>query len=59
MNWVQKKSLPAIEAISYQGFICDSLDKLWDVLYQSYNSAVDCPINPEFLNEIPDYQTID
>ena len=28
MNWVQKKSLPAIEAISYQGSTCDSLDKL-------------------------------
>jgi len=59
MNWVQKKSLLAIKAISYQGSTCDSLDKLWDVLYQLYNSMVDCPINPKFLNKTPDCQTID
>jgi len=53
MNWVKKKFLLAIEAISYEGHPCNSLLDLWQALYESYNSAEDRPINDCFLNEIP------
>ncbi|KDR65463.1 hypothetical protein GALMADRAFT_81807, partial [Galerina marginata CBS 339.88] len=39
MNWVQKRTLPACEALSYQGAPCISLNSLWDALHGTYNSA--------------------
>ncbi|KDR65440.1 hypothetical protein GALMADRAFT_17171, partial [Galerina marginata CBS 339.88] len=39
MNWVQKHTLPACEALSYQGAPCISLESLWDALHGTYNSA--------------------
>ncbi|KDR80491.1 hypothetical protein GALMADRAFT_136966 [Galerina marginata CBS 339.88] len=39
MNWVQKRTLPACEALSYQGAPCISLDSLWNALHGTYNSA--------------------
>ena len=53
MNWVRRKSLPAIEAISYEDCPCNTLPNLWRALHNSYNSAEDRPINTCFLNEIP------
>ena len=33
MNWVKKHKLPATEAINYNGYFCNKLDKLWQALY--------------------------
>jgi len=59
MNWVKKKSLLAVEAISYEGRPCNSLSDLWQALHRSYNSAEDRPINKYFLNEIPQSDAIE
>ena len=59
MNWVKKKSLPAVEAISYEGHPCNSLSDLWQALHRSYNPAEDRPINERFLNKIPQSDTIE
>jgi len=59
MNWVKKKSLPAVEAILYEGRPCNSLSDLWQALHRSYNSAEDRPINKCFLNEIPQSDAIE
>lgn len=39
MNWIQKCKLPAVEALSYQGTPCNTLDSLWDTLHRTYNPA--------------------
>jgi len=59
MNWVKKKSLPTIEAISYKDCPCNILSDLWQALHKSYNSAENRPINDHFLNEIPQANTIE
>ena len=58
MNWIKKKSLPAIKPISYENHPCNTLPDLWQTLYNSYNSAENRPINNCFLNEIPQANTI-
>jgi len=52
MSWVRKKSLPAIESISYENCPC-TLPDLWNALHKSYNSAENRPVNTRFLNELP------
>jgi len=37
MNWIKKKSLPAIETILFNNYPCNTLPKLWHALYSSYN----------------------
>ena len=59
INWVRKKFLLAIEAISYENCPCNTLPDLWHTLHNSYNSAEDRSINTHFLNEIPQASTID
>jgi len=58
MNWVQKKSMLAIETISYENHPCNILTDLWHALHNSYNSAENRPVNVCFLNEIPQVDTI-
>jgi len=53
MNWVQKKSMPAIKSISYKNCPCNTFPDLWHTLHNSYNSAANRPVNTRFLNEIP------
>jgi len=52
MNWIRKKSLLAIETMTFKDQPCNTLPKLWHVLHSSYNSAENRPINTGFLNEI-------
>ena len=52
MSWVRKKSLPAIESISYKNHPCNTLSDLWNVLHNSYNSAENGPVNTQFLNKL-------
>jgi len=53
MNWVWKKSMPAIESISYENCPCNTFSDLWHALHNSSNSAENRPVNICFLNEIP------
>ena len=52
MSWVRKKSLPAIESISYKNHLCNTLLDLWNALHNSYNSAENRPVNTRFFNEL-------
>ena len=53
MNWVRKCNLLAIEAIKFNSLPYNHLNNLWDILYQSYNSAQNYPIDSHILDEIP------
>jgi len=53
ISWVRKKSLPAIESISYENHPCNTLPNLWNALHKSYNSAENRPVNTRLLNELP------
>jgi len=59
MNWVKKKSFPAIETISFNNHPCNTLPELWHALHSSYNSAENRPINSGFHNNIPQAGIID
>ena len=43
-----------MEAIQYNGQSCIELNDLWRVLHKSFNSAQNCQININLLEEIPD-----
>jgi len=53
MSWVRKKSLSAIESISYENCSCNTLSDLWNALHKSYNSAENRLVNTRLLNELP------
>jgi len=52
MNWVNKRKLPATEAIKYDGNPCITTDSLWEALHATFNSALHQPTDKEVLNEI-------
>ena len=52
MNWVHKWKLPTTEAIHFNSWPCIELDDLWQALHQSFNSAHNCQVNINILNEI-------
>jgi len=58
MNWIKKCKLLAIEAIQYNSQSCIEIDDLWQALHLSFNSAQDCQINPQLLEEIPGKETM-
>jgi len=59
MSWVRKKSLPAIESISYENRLCNTLPDLWNALHKSYNSAENRPVNTRLLNELPQADSLE
>jgi len=59
MNWVRKKTLPAIESISYENRPCNTLPDLWNALHKSYNSAENRPVNTRLLNELPQADSVE
>jgi len=59
MSWVRKKSLPAIESISYENCPCNTLPDLWNTLHKSYNLAKNRPVNTRLLNELPQANSIE
>jgi len=59
MSWVRKKSLPAIESISYENRPCNTLPDLWNTLHKSYNSAENRPVNTRLLNELPQADSVE
>jgi len=52
MNWVNKRKLPAIEAIKYDNQPCLSLDSLWDALHFSFNTTLHCQVDINILDKI-------
>jgi len=53
MSWVKQRKLPAVEAIRYQGFPCNSLPDLWHALHSSYNAAANCSVQLSILDDVP------
>ena len=42
MNWISKHKLPTTEAIKHNGHLCLSPESLWDALYSTFNTALNC-----------------
>jgi len=53
MNWVKKKTLPAIKSIMFKGQPCNSLPSLWKGLHSLYNLAENYTIDTRFLSKVP------
>jgi len=52
MNWVKKCKLPTTEALQYIKHSYTELEDLWQVLYQTFNSAQNHQVNLHILDEI-------
>ena len=52
MNWINKRKLPAIKAINYNGHPCLIHDSLWNVLHSTFNTALNCQVDLNILNEV-------
>ena len=53
MSWVKQRKLPAVEAIRYQGLLCNSLSDLWHALHSSYNAAANRSVQLSILDDVP------
>ena len=51
-NWINRRKLPATEAIKHNGQLCLFPESLWDALHSTFNTAQNCQINIEIPNEI-------
>ena len=54
MNWVNKHKLPAIKAIKYNDQLYLLIEKLWDTLYSTFNTALYHHVNVDILHKIAD-----
>ena len=52
MNWIKRWKLPAIEAINHNGHPCLSPKSLWNALHSTFNTALNCQVNLNILNEV-------
>ena len=52
MNWINKRNLPAIEAIKYNDRLCIEFEDLWSILHSSFNMAQDYHIDFDALNKV-------
>jgi len=52
MSWVNKRKLPAIEAIKYNNQPYLTIDNLWNALHLTFNTALHCQVDINILNEI-------
>ena len=52
MNWINKRKLPTVEAIKYEGQPCLTSESLWGALYTTFNTALYRQVNTNVLNEI-------
>jgi len=41
-NWINRRKLPATEAIKHNGQLCLSPESLWDALHSTFNTAQNC-----------------
>jgi len=54
INWVNKRKLPAIEAIRYNDRLCLTINDLWNALHSIFNTALHCQVDINILDEIVD-----
>jgi len=52
MNWINKRKLPAMEAIKYDNQPCLLLDSLWNAFHSSFNTALHCQVDINILDKI-------
>ena len=52
MNWISRCKLPAIEAIKHNNRLCLSPESLWDALYSTFNTALNCQVDLNILSKI-------
>ena len=52
MNWIKRRKLLAVEAITYKGQPCLTLDSLWNVLHNTFNTTLNRQVNLNIINEI-------
>ena len=52
MNWIKRRKLPAIEAITHDGQPCLTLDSLWNALHNTFNTALNRQVNLNIINKI-------
>ena len=52
MNWIKRRKLPAIKAITHDGQPCLTLNSLWNALHNTFNTALNCQVDPNIINEI-------
>ena len=57
MNWINRRKLPAIEAIKFNGQLCITPDSLWGTLYNMFNHAINCQVYVNILNKIENKST--
>jgi len=58
MNWINKRKLPTIEAIKYNGHHCLELGNLWNALHSTFNMALHLQVDVNILDEIGDKPTL-
>ena len=52
MNWIKKRKLPAIKAITHNGQPCLTFDSLWNALHNTFNTALNCQVDLNIINKI-------
>jgi len=52
MNWIKRRKLPAIKAITHNGQPCLTLDSLWKALHNTFNTTLNCQVNSNIINKI-------
>ena len=52
MNWINRCKLPATEAIKHNGYLCLSLESLWDTLYSTFNTTLNYQVDLNILSKI-------
>ena len=52
MNWIKRRKLPAIEAITHDGQPCLTLDSLWNALHNTFNTTLNCQADLNIINKI-------
>ena len=52
MNWIKRRKLLAIEAITHDGQPCLTLNSLWNALHNTFNTALNRQVNLNVINEI-------
>ena len=58
MNWVNKRKLPTIETIKYNDQQCLDISDLWNALYSTFNTAINCQVDVDILDKITDKPTL-
>ena len=56
INWVNKRKLPAMEAINYDNQLCLFLDSLWNAFHSSFNTVLHHQVDINILNKIENKQ---